>query len=448
MRWEHARLVVESAYSNYALNAELAIELFGESYSLYQALDDREGMASVQLGLGRAYRTAGSLTLAREALLKGLALYEEIGNVLGQSSALGALSSIAMLQTHFAESERYVRRSLALIQEKDRHQWAYALGLLGSILFHRGAFAEAEDTLQSAINLYRTEGHWMGMANMLRLSENLLHQGKYAESLLQVGEARSLATTITSLPGVREAVNYVYPSRHAAVALALGHYAEAHHYAEQALASWMPVSYARYEWAELTSHLALALWGLGEREDAWLQLSAALKEALQNRTYSGLLLAISTGALFELQRGNVARSLEFYTTIAEQPLVANSVWYADIAGKGIATAASQLPVDVMVSARQSGENADLWETGQRLARLVVCVNLCCNLHLCHREHDNYWRRIHDTLRAMVRRKAGRHKHPTPSCSFNASAGRAKSCAGSVSMVAAQSSPRVLLIRWG
>jgi putative transposase len=26
-----------------------------------------------------------------------------------------------------------------------------------------------------------------------------------------------------------------------------------------------------------------------------------------------------------------------------------------------------------------------------------------------------WRRIHDTLRAMVRRKAGRHKHPTAGC---------------------------------
>src|SRR5215467_8591543 len=29
--------------------------------------------------------------------------------------------------------------------------------------------------------------------------------------------------------------------------------------------------------------------------------------------------------------------------------------------------------------------------------------------------DGTWQRIHDTLRAEVRRKAGRHKHPTAGC---------------------------------
>src|SRR3712207_8647421 len=29
--------------------------------------------------------------------------------------------------------------------------------------------------------------------------------------------------------------------------------------------------------------------------------------------------------------------------------------------------------------------------------------------------DGTWQRIHDTLRAQVRRRAGRHKHPTAGC---------------------------------
>ena len=29
--------------------------------------------------------------------------------------------------------------------------------------------------------------------------------------------------------------------------------------------------------------------------------------------------------------------------------------------------------------------------------------------------DGIWQRIHDTLRAQVRRRAGRHKHPTAGC---------------------------------
>jgi hypothetical protein len=62
----------------------------------------------------------------------------------------------------------------------------------------------------------------------------------------------------------------------------------------------------------------------------------------------------------------VARAVEYYATIATQPLVAHSTWYADIAGKEISAATSQLPVAIATSARQSGEKADLWETGQRL----------------------------------------------------------------------------------
>ena len=30
-------------------------------------------------------------------------------------------------------------------------------------------------------------------------------------------------------------------------------------------------------------------------------------------------------------------------------------------------------------------------------------------------NDGIWQRIHDTLRAKVRRKVGRHKHPTAGC---------------------------------
>lgn len=366
-RPERARLVFESAYSHYMLNAERAIELFSESFVLYQALDDRAGMASAKLGLGRAYRTAGAPAQAREVLVESLALYEEIGNVMGQSSALGALSSIAVLQTHFADAEGYVRQSLTLIEEKDRFQRAYLLGSLASVLTHRGSFEEAEEAVQSAINIYRAEGHWMVMPNMGRLSEIYLHQGKYEQCLRQMEAIQAMLTTTDSQVGNREMMAYLHPSKQSAVALAQGHYNEAHRFAEQALAAWTPVAYSRYERASLVSRVALALRGLGRRDEAWRQLSLSLKQALGDRSYIGLLLAIATGALLEVQQGNIARGLELYTTIARQPLVSNSIWYADIAGKEIAETASKLPVEIAANARENGERADLWETGQTLA---------------------------------------------------------------------------------
>jgi tetratricopeptide (TPR) repeat protein len=272
-----------------------------------------------------------------------------------------------VLQTQFADAERFVRQSLTLIEEKDHSQRAYLLGSLGSVLTHRGSFAEAAEAVQSAIIFYRAMGNWMVAPNMSRLSQILLHQGKYEECLLLMDAIQSVLATSGSQLGMREIMTHAHPSKQCEVALARGHYAEAYRYAEQALAAWTPVSYARYQRATLASQLALALWGLGRHEDARIQLSSALEDALQNRTYLGLLLAICAGALLELQRGNIARGLEFYTTIAGQPLVANSLWYADIAGKKIAAAASQLPVEIMASARQRGETAELWESGQRLA---------------------------------------------------------------------------------
>ena len=36
-------------------------------------------------------------------------------------------------------------------------------------------------------------------------------------------------------------------------------------------------------------------------------------------------------------------------------------------------------------------------------------------YFCQWRDDGTWQRIHDTLRAAMRRKAGRHKHPTAGC---------------------------------
>ena len=151
-------------------------------------------MADARSGLGRAYRTVGTVEPAREALLESLALYETIGNLIGQSGALGALSSIAMLQNQFADAERFARQSLALTEETDHHRRAYGLGLLGWAQYNHGLFAEAQTTIETAIHMHRNTGDKMlPVANTLRLSEILLQQGKYAESLKAIDTARSLA---------------------------------------------------------------------------------------------------------------------------------------------------------------------------------------------------------------------------------------------------------------
>jgi hypothetical protein len=194
----------------------------------------------------------------------------------------------------------------------------------------------------------------------------LLHQGKYTQVIQQIDAARSNAIRAGQGTGIQVAIEYIDPWMHGAVTLAQGRYAEAHKQLEQALAGWSPVAYGRYDRVSITATLALALRGLGRNDEARVQFAAALKDALSSRAYLGLLLALAVAALLELDRGNTARAVELYTTVAAQPLVAHSTWYTDIAGKEIAEAATHLPAERVATARLKGENADLWETGQAL----------------------------------------------------------------------------------
>jgi hypothetical protein len=48
------------------------------------------------------------------------------------------------------------------------------------------------------------------------------------------------------------------------------------------------------------------------------------------------------------------------------PFVANSVWWEDVVGKHIATAAAALPPDVVAAAQERGRARDLWSTAEEL----------------------------------------------------------------------------------
>jgi putative transposase len=50
----------------------------------------------------------------------------------------------------------------------------------------------------------------------------------------------------------------------------------------------------------------------------------------------------------------------------------------------------------------------------RQPSFVICDQTIYHYFRIWRD-DGSWQRIHDTLRAEVRRRAGRHKHPTAGC---------------------------------
>ena len=65
-------------------------------------------------------------------------------------------------------------------------------------------------------------------------------------------------------------------------------------------------------------------------------------------------------------QGEVERAVELYALAATQGIVANSKWFADIAGNEIANTAAGLPVEIIEAAKARGQELDLWQTAEVL----------------------------------------------------------------------------------
>ena len=71
-------------------------------------------------------------------------------------------------------------------------------------------------------------------------------------------------------------------------------------------------------------------------------------------------------ALLLADLGEAARAVELYALASRHPVVANSHWFEDVAGRHIAAAAATLPPDVVVAAQERGRAQDLEATVQEL----------------------------------------------------------------------------------
>ena len=68
---------------------------------------------------------------------------------------------------------------------------------------------------------------------------------------------------------------------------------------------------------------------------------------------------LSAMALYLADRGSGERAVELYALASCSPLVANSRWYEDVAGRYIAAIATALPPDVVAAAQERGRRRDL-----------------------------------------------------------------------------------------
>jgi hypothetical protein len=86
---------------------------------------------------------------------------------------------------------------------------------------------------------------------------------------------------------------------------------------------------------------------------AWAQESQMLMPALFGLVAAARLLA---------DEGERERAVELYALAAQNPFVANSRWFGDVAGKALSEVTATLPAERVAILQESGRNRDLEAT--------------------------------------------------------------------------------------
>jgi predicted ATPase len=337
--------------------------LYEESLSLYRAIGDDWGTAIALFLLSEI--TCWGLNNydeAKQLSAESLAIRQTLGDQRGIAESLSHLGQVVAEQGQLEEGERLTRESLTLFRELgDRPAIALRFFLLNIVLTKAGKFAETRRSLEEMLQIYDNLGDRGGVAQA--------HQALgYAEIML--GHYQQARTLIETARPVFQEFGWslwlgFYFGDLGKVALAEQAYAEARQCLQESLAIFQEIG-APGSIAESLDGLTYAERGLGNTPEAQQYLSEALRIAIEVGDTFSLLETLPAAALLLADRGESERAVELYALASRYPLVANSCWFEDVAGRHIAAVAATLPAEVVTVAQERGRTRDLWETAREL----------------------------------------------------------------------------------
>jgi hypothetical protein len=112
---------------------------------------------------------------------------------------------------------------------------------------------------------------------------------------------------------------------------------------------------------------AYAARGLGEVAEARRLVAEGILASAVTWDLTYLIEVLPAAALCLLDEGAIERAVEVYELARTLPVIGNSAWVQDVAGKPIAEAAKGLPFDVVAAARERGRARDMLATCRELA---------------------------------------------------------------------------------
>ncbi len=137
-----------------------AIENFERGLELYRQLGDRLGQALILSNLANIHRRTGRHAEAVAVLEDALTIYQDAGETEGQAAVVTSLAIVLERQGRLLEAADHSRRGLELYRSTgNRTGQARALVPLGLAERRSGSYDEAREHLDEALTIYRDLGN-------------------------------------------------------------------------------------------------------------------------------------------------------------------------------------------------------------------------------------------------------------------------------------------------
>jgi predicted ATPase len=331
-----------------------------QSLVLYRELGDRWQLSSTLYLMNEAKRDSHP-DQARQCVEEGLDIARALGDRRGTARHLIRLAG-AVGASLPDRSASLAREALDIMRELgDQFDIAWGLGHVGFGLFYRGRFVDARATGEEGLRILADLGrHDAPIGTLLWLGAAELHLGLYREAREHLDDYLAMSTRL--YPYVGTMIPHVFVGD---LAIAM----RQHDRAERLLRDSLGLA-REWRFEAGMVHVLSALSCNAQKTERPRQAKDHLLEALRfsSGIGDGLLVSVClpTMALLLIDDGDVERAVELYALASNNPFVANSRWYEDLAGRHIAAAAEALSPEVVKAAQERGRERDLWQTAREL----------------------------------------------------------------------------------
>jgi predicted ATPase/DNA-binding SARP family transcriptional activator len=349
MRQNKASLLLQMAYTTFDIDLRDANQLSEASLFLFREMNDSWGTANAMSSMGWAAMSSGNYSKARELFLESLTIRHSLGDQRGIIDSLGGLTFTAFFAGQYKGAEEYIRQTISFLQEYGVQADIYdRQSTGGDQLKIKVESAPIELMHQESLGFYSDIGfsHSYGPSNSA-LGTIKKHLGQYDEALRQAQIGIAFGNKVGWRSEVALSLQLLGD-----LALSDKSYAEAHKHYEKSISLYRQTRVL--ELSDALVYAGIAALGLGDYTQTQLELYEALRMASEIQTQFPLTSAIVGAALLKAELGEGQRAVELYALASRYPYIANSFWFADIAGGYIENIATTLPSEVVVAARERG----------------------------------------------------------------------------------------------